>query len=110
MADPPQQHRSRPRFRVGQIVRHLKFGYRGVVYSVDAIFGLDDDWYEQVARSRPPKDAPWYHVLVDGSAQTTYVAERHLASSDDTEQVEHPLLGEVFDSYDGERYHSRTLH
>ncbi|HSG88918.1 MAG TPA: heat shock protein HspQ, partial [Pseudomonadales bacterium] len=89
---------------------HLKFGYRGVVFSVDPTFALDDDWYEQVATSRPPKDAPWYHVLVDGTEQTTYVAERHLEASADTEQVEHPLLGEVFDSYDGQRYYSRTLH
>lgn len=96
-----------PRFRAGQIVRHLKFGYRGVVYSVDPQFALGEDWYEQVARSRPPKDAPWYHVLVDAAAHTTYVAERHLAPAEDTSQITHPLLGEYFSGYDGSAYRLR---
>lgn len=98
------------KFAVGQIVEHLRFGYRGVVYGVDAEFSLSDDWYEQVARSRPPKDRPWYQVLVHGALHTTYVAERHLATSDDTSQIEHPLLGRYFGSYDGRRYEPREVH
>lgn len=65
---------------------------------------------EEVARSRPPKDRPWYHVLVDGSGHPTYVAERHLEASADRTQVENPLLGEHFESYDGRRYHPRNVH
>ncbi|MEM9303397.1 MAG: heat shock protein HspQ, partial [Pseudomonadota bacterium] len=68
-----------------------------------------DDWYDQVARSRPPKDAPWYHVLPDGASHMTYVAERHLTQADDTAQIEHPLLGRFFDRYDGRRYLPREL-
>ena len=98
------------KFSVGEIVQHLRFGYRGVVYGVDAEFSLSDAWYEEVARSRPPKDRPWYHVLVDGGQQSTYVAERHLEASEDRSQVEHPLLGENFESYDGRRYHPRNVH
>ena len=64
-----------PRYHPGQIVRHRRYGYRGVVVDVDATFCGSDEWYEQVARSRPPKDAPWYHVLVDGAQHMTYVAE-----------------------------------
>lgn len=93
-----------PRFFLGQIVDHLKFGYRGVVFRVDPKFSLSDEWYEQVARSRPPKDKPWYHVMVDGAAQTTYVAERHLAASDNLNQIDHPALGQVFARFDGSRY------
>lgn len=91
-------------FFVGQIVDHRKFGYRGVVVAVSERFELTDEWYEEVAKSRPPKDAPWYHVLVDGAAHVTYVAERHLAPAEDTGQIEHPLLGRYFDRYDGTRY------
>ena len=80
----------KPKFEVGQIVLHVKFGYRGVVFGVDETFSLTDEWYETVARSRPPKNAPWYHVLVDGASHTTYVAERHLAASADRSQVAHP--------------------
>ena len=87
------------KFAVGQLVHHLKFGYRGVVYDVDATFGLTDAWYDQVARSRPPKDKPWYRVLVDGSQQETYVAERHLEPAADTSPIDHPLVLSIFDAY-----------
>jgi len=53
-----------------------------------------DEWYETVAKSRPPKDRPWYHVLVDGSTHTTYVAERHLEPDDVLASVEHPLVNQ----------------
>ena len=69
---------SAAKFEVGQVVHHLKFGYRGVVFDVDPCFQGTEEWYEQVARSRPPKDRPWYHVLVHDAAHTTYVAERNL--------------------------------
>ena len=102
---------SAPQFYVGQIIKHLKVGYRGVIFEVDAEFSLSEEWYEQVARSRPPKDQPWYHVLVDGATHTTYVAERHLAASEDLSQINHPALGQAFRSFDGKRYQPRrTLH
>ncbi|MDZ7668850.1 MAG: heat shock protein HspQ [Gammaproteobacteria bacterium] len=96
------------RFSAGQIVEHQKFGYRGVIFAVDEVFALTDEWYDNVARSRPPRDRPWYHVLVDGADHTTYVAQRHLEPSQDCSQIEHPLLGEWFDRYDGQRYRPRA--
>ena len=63
------------KFFVGQIVHHKKFDYRGVIFDVDATFRGTDEWYEKVARSRPPKHLPWYHVLVDG-AETEPEARR----------------------------------
>jgi len=94
-------------FQVGQIVEHQKFGYRGVVFDLDEVFALSDAWYDTVARSRPPRDKPWYHVLVDGARHTTYVAERHLAESSDRTQIAHPQLGDWFDHFDGVRYRPR---
>ena len=94
-------------FSVGQIVEHNRFAYRGVVFGADEMFSLSEEWYDMVARSRPPKDRPWYHVLVDGGAHTTYVAERHLDASEDHTQIDHPLLGQFFGRFDGERYHPR---
>lgn len=89
---------------------HIKFKYRGVIFQVDPEFELSEEWYEAVARSRPPKDAPWYHVLVDGSDHTTYVAERHLSLSSDASQIEHPLLGRFFKSYNGLAYQAHLVH
>ena len=95
------------RFAVGELVQHLRFGYRGVVADVDPIFGLSDAWYEEVARSRPPRDHPWYHVLVDGTDQVTYVAERHLGHDPSGEAVQHPLLRMFFDELAEGRYCKR---
>ena len=92
------------KFRVGQVIRHRMFGYLGVVFDVDPVFSASDDWYDQVARSRPPKDAPWYHVLVDQARHTTYVAERNLAPADEPRAIRHALVDELFDAFDGERY------
>lgn len=91
-------------FAVGQLVRHRKFGYRGVIVDVDPVFSGTEQWYESMARSRPPRDKPWYHVLVDGAEHATYVAERHLEADDSAEQVDHPELGRFFNRFIDGRY------
>lgn len=95
---------SSAQFDVGQVVRHRKFGYRGVIFDIDPVFCESDDWYETMARSRPPKDRPWYRVLVDGARHTTYVAERHLEVDDEGTEVSHPLVGELFAGFESGRY------
>ena len=95
------------KFYIGQIAHHNRFDYRGVVFGVDPEFNNTDEWYEKVALSRPPKDKPWYHVLVDQSSVTTYVAERNLDPSMNTKQIDHPLLGQFFCRYDKQRYFSK---
>jgi len=91
-------------FEIGQIVHHRLFGYRGVVLDVDADFQGDDEWYENMARSRPPKHQPWYHVLVDDSENNTYVAERNLEPASDLGPVRHHLLEQGLMRYDNGRY------
>ncbi len=98
------------KFGVGQIVRHLRFDYRGVIVDVDPTFQQTDEWYEEVAKSRPPKDQPWYHVLVDESSSITYVAERHLEPDPNSNPVQHPLLSRFFAAFrDGRYATSRTV-
>ena len=84
------------KFNIGQIIEHNKFDYRGVIFEVDPVFALSDEWYEQVARSCPPKDSPWYQVLVDNSSQSTYVAERHLRATTVISPINHPAIGQYF--------------
>lgn len=85
------------RFRVGQLIHHRRFDYRGVIVDVDATFEGTDEWYETMATSRPPKDQPWYHVLVDGAAHMTYVTEQNLEPDLSGEPIAHPLLDQFFD-------------
>ncbi|HUT48996.1 MAG TPA: heat shock protein HspQ [Alphaproteobacteria bacterium] len=89
------------KFQVGALVHHRLFDYRGVVFDVDGAFRGSDDWYDTMARSRPPKDAPWYHVLVHGAAHTTpittYVAERNLAPDASGAPIQHALVDSYFE-------------
>lgn len=97
-----------PRFNIGQLVHHRKFDYRGVIADADPDFRGTEEWYETMAKSRPPKDAPWYTVLVDGAEHTTYVAERHLEADPTGEQIDHPALGYFFDFFENGRYYRRS--
>ena len=92
------------RFAVGGLIHHRRFDYRGVVVDVDATFQGTDEWYEQMARSRPPRDAPWYHVLVHGETHMTYVAERNLEPDTSRAPIRHPLLDHFFDAFADGRY------
>jgi heat shock protein HspQ len=95
------------KFRIGQVVRHLRFDYVGVIFDIDPVFSGTEEWYRAVARSRPPRDKPWYHVLVDGAEHTTYVAERHLAAAEPPQPIEHELVDYLFGGFDGEVYRPR---
>jgi len=87
---------ARAKFSVGQLVHHKRFGYRGVVIDVDPRFQGTEEWYETMARSKPPKDKPWYHVLVDGGERETYVAERNLDPDETGRPIDHPLVPKFF--------------
>ncbi len=89
----------RNKFHRGQLIQHKLFDYHGVVVGVDQTFQLTEQWYEEVARSRPPKDQPWYHVLVHETEQTTYVAERNLEPGRSEQPIDHPLLDHFFDKF-----------
>lgn len=95
---------SEAKFSVGQMVCHNLFEYRGVIFDVDPTFQGTDEWYEKVAKTQPPRDKPWYHVLVHGADHTAYVAERNLASDDSDEAIDHPLLQRLFVERHGDHY------
>lgn len=91
-------------FYVGQLVHHRLFRYRGVVVDVDPEFQGTEDWYDQVARSRPPKNKPWYHVLVHGSEQMTYVSERNLEPDPSKDLIVHPMVNHFFTRFEDGKY------
>ena len=96
------------KFRIGQIVNHKLFDYTGVIFDIDPIFQSSDEWYEQVARSRPPKNKLWYHVLVHAAEHTTYVAEQNLDLEENPKVIKHPLINSLFSKFDGMHYHSKS--
>lgn len=95
---------ARARFSVGELVHHLLFDYRGVVIDVDMSFSGSDEYYEKTAPSRPPRDQPWYRVLVDGANHETYVAERNLRPDREGTPVRHPDIEQYFGEFARGRY------
>ena len=89
---------------MGVVIHHRRFGYRGVVIGMDTQFEGSNEWYEAVARSRPPKDRPWYHILPHGASHQTYVAERNLEADTTGQPVQHPGVEEYFTHFIGGRY------
>ena len=95
-------------FYIGQLIHHRLFDYRGVIVDVDPVYQGSEEWYEQIARSRPPKDKPWYRVLVHQAEHETYVAERNLEPDDSGEPLQHPLLDDFFSRLEGDSYRMRS--
>ncbi len=91
-------------FSVGDLVHHKLFDYRGVIIDVDPHLMLSDEWYDTVARSRPPKDQPWYRVLVHDAILETYVAERNLEADTSGAPIRHPMIETCFQSFSDGHY------
>lgn len=94
-------------FAPGQIVEHTVLDIRCVIFDVDPVFMLSDEWYERCAAWHPNQEQPWYHVLVDNGVQCAYVAQEELLLSANHTQINHPSLGEYFNGFDGLRYSQR---
>jgi len=88
------------KFRIGQVVRHRLFPFRGVIFDVDPEFGNTEEWYEAIPiEVRPEKDQPFYHLLAENeeTEYVAYVSEQNLLDDSSGEPVRHPQLAEFFD-------------
>ena len=94
---------SKPRFRPGQLVKHRRYNYRGVIVALDESCQADDDWY-LANRSQPDRDQPWYHVLVHDSNQVTYAAQTSLEEDDSRAEISHPLVPHFFSDFGNGEY------
>ena len=62
------------KFKIGQVVRHRLFPFRGVVFDIDPEFNNTEEWYQSIpAEVRPQKDQPFYHLFAE-NAETEYIA------------------------------------
>ena len=86
-------------FNLGHLVRHNLFGYRGVVVDVDPSFQGNEAWYEIATINQPPKDEPWYHILIDGLEHWAYAAQSNLENDTSAIPIEHPELEYFFDDF-----------
>jgi heat shock protein HspQ len=88
------------KFAIGQVVKHRRYPFRGVIYDVDPEFANTEEWWLSIPEDvRPRKDQPFYHLYAE-NAETEYVAyvsEQNLAPDTSGEPVRHPQVDEVFE-------------
>jgi heat shock protein HspQ len=87
------------KFSIGQVVRHRRYPFRGVIFDIDPTFANTEEWWLSIPEEvRPKKDQPFYHLLAE-NAETEYVAyvsEQNLVPDNSGEPVRHPQINEVF--------------
>ena len=101
----------RAKYAIGQVVRHRVYPFRGVVFDIDPLFSNTEEWYQSIpAEVRPHKDQPYYHLFAENDEHSyiAYVSQQNLEVDGDGGPIDHPALDQVFDTYDGERYHLRA--
>ncbi len=87
------------KFRIGQVVRHRVYPFRGVIFDVDPVFSNTDQWYESIPiEIRPRKDQPFYHLYAqnDQSVYEAYVSEQNLLVDSSDEVLRHPAIATDF--------------
>lgn len=98
---------TRAKYGLGQVVRHRKHPFRGVVFDVDPEFSNTEEWYDAIPEeSRPRKDQPFYHLLAenDQSYYVAYVSEQNLIADYSGVPVEHPDLSDLFGEFTDGQY------
>jgi heat shock protein HspQ len=95
-------------FSIGQLIHHKRFDYRGVILDVDPVFQGTEEWYALMAKSKPPKDKPWYHVLVNDGTSRTYVAEQNLEVDIVGGPIDHPEVRIWFEPFNSNGYKIRV--
>lgn len=113
----PYKSRSRParmpraKFRLGQIVRHRYYQFRGIIFDVDPVFSSTEEWWQSIPQEiRPRKDQPFYHLLAE-NAETEYVAyvsEQNLLPDDSSAPLRHSQLTELFARQRNGAYRARV--
>ena len=99
------------KFKLGEVVKHRVFAFRGVIFDIDPVFSNTEAWWESIpADVRPHKDQPFYHLYAE-NAETEYVAyvsEQNLLPDTSGDPVRHPQVSEAFTRDDKGGYRPRN--
>jgi heat shock protein HspQ len=87
-----------PLFRPGQLVKHKRYGYRGVIVDLDPCCTAEEGWYAS-NQTQPERNQPWYHVLVHNSESITYPAQENLVADRSNQPINHSLIEVFFSSF-----------
>jgi heat shock protein HspQ len=90
---------STAKFAIGQVVKHRKFPFRGIVYDVDPVFANTEAWWQAIPEEvRPHKDQPFYHLFAENAEAeyVAYVSEQNLIPDRSGDPLRHPQVDEMF--------------
>jgi heat shock protein HspQ len=99
--------KAKPKYAIGQVVRHRLFPFRGVVFDIDPEFDNTEDWWLSIPEDRRPrKDQPFYHLFAENaeSEYIAYVSEQNLLPDESGDPVRHPQVSELFEANEGGGY------
>ncbi|WP_239804388.1 heat shock protein HspQ [Croceicoccus hydrothermalis] len=95
------------RFAIGDVVRHRKHDFRGVIFDIDPVFANSEEWYESIPKElRPRREQPYYHLFAenDESSYVAYVSQQNLTEDGISGPVDHPSIEMIFGEFTDGRY------
>ena len=99
------------KYKIGQVVRHRLFPFRGVIFDVDPVFNNTEEWWLSIpVEIRPSKDQPFYHLFAENaeSEYVAYVSEQNLLPDTSDEPLRHPQVREFFEKDNNGHYRRRN--
>ncbi|XP_077976883.1 uncharacterized protein LOC144432531 [Glandiceps talaboti] len=100
------------KYRVGQVIKHKKWGYRGIIIGWDEKAKAPEPWIHQMHPKDKPhwRNQPNYSILVDTrdreQAQVTYIPEENIEIIANV-RIFHPAVDNYFEGFDGSQYIAR---
>ena len=98
------------KFKIGQVVKHRVYPFRGVIFDIDPAFNNTEEWWQAIpAEIRPRKDQPFYHLFAENSETEyiAYVSEQNLLPDTSGTPLRHPDVVDVFEPDDNGGYKPR---
>ena len=98
------------KFKLGEVVKHRVFPFRGVIFDIDPVFNNTEEWWQSIPEEiRPSKDQPFYHLFAENaeSQYIAYVSEQNLLPDTSGEPLRHPQIDDVFERGGNGTYRAR---
>jgi heat shock protein HspQ len=92
------------KYRVGDVVKHRIYPFRGIIFDIDPVFNSTEEWWQSIPTEiRPTKNQPFYHLLAenDKTEYIAYVSEQNLLPDDSGKPLRHPQVGQMFAEKEG---------
>jgi heat shock protein HspQ len=92
------------KYRVGDVVKHRIYPFRGIIFDIDPVFNSTEDWWQSIPEEiRPTKNQPFYHLLAENekTEYIAYVSEQNLLPDATGKPLRHPQVGQMFEESDG---------